>query len=401
MRASRVARVLATGLVAACTVAPPPTAAPSGVAATPAVTPSAAASLSPAVTAPATAQPTETAAPPPVLGDHWEPIARSARRGILAGVNGDAGMVLVGACKVRAHCAGGGAAAWFFDGSSWQSASIEDPEGAPMTQVAYGGRYVAGGLRLKGRTSGVLFPSVALWSSDDGRAWTSLGSLELDECDEENGCPFLADLATTQGGAIVVDVEGAASPAGMGLFRSKDGRHWTRIDEGTFRRSGGDDGITGLDGVGEDVLLAWMRNQSVDIWSGESGRNWQRIGTLNATFPSLVSDGTRLFAAGQNCRDECEMRLWSRQDGGEFRRVASVGNGVTDIRLAFTGQAGFLAVGDLRDRPGVWASADGEAWVERSPDIHDWECAVQALVGGPSVAILIDDCGNAWRTPGA
>jgi len=401
-RISGLAACVAIGLLVGCS-STPPTTSPSDSTPTVDTRATPAATLTPTAAAIETTAPTETPGPP-VLGDHWDPIRPSGRASIKAGVSGEAGFVLVGGkCAPSGDCSRGPAAAWFFDGSTWQPAEVENADDVTMTEVTFGGHYVAAGMRLKGRMNGVLYPSLVLWRSDDGRAWTRLGSFDLDECDMENGCPALDDLAITDSGIVLAYVVGLFDNAeGAALFRTSDGKRWTRIDPHRFRKGGNDDGIAGIDAVGEEVLVTWARGESADVWSGRSDRDWQQIGTLGARIISFAPGLGQLFAAGSNCRSDCQTRLWERSPGGGFQRVHGPDAGLLEVGLAFAGNGGLVLVGDNADGLSAFQSFDGTTWIARSPDIAAWgDCVVDALAGGPGAAVLIDDCGNAWITQGA
>jgi hypothetical protein len=386
------------GVVLGCSATP--TAAPS--AASPTATYGTAAPIvspSPEI-ASATPSPTLAATlEPPQLGGDWEQLALPGEQTVVSdGVYGEPGFVLVGST-----CPGGGrcsqtATAWFqADGRTWEQASIANAQLAVITDVAYNGAYFAAGTRLKRGVGKVIQPSGVVWRSDNGRDWTMVGSVAFQECDADNGSPGLSEFEVTQGGLMIATWGGGAGTPDLGTYRSSDGRRWDQVDPALVGHRPENSEVVGSIVFDDSIVLAWSAGSSIDLWSTETGRAWNRLGRVKTNGVSLTSDGQQIVVAGSACPDACETRLWSWRAGAGLKPLGNPIAGVIDAHVAFAGIAGFVLAGVDGDALTVFGSPDGVTWVKRARQLDLGACFPRALVSGPATVLLVsEDCDHVW-----
>ena len=399
----RLAALALAGSVLGCSTVPAVTSSPTeGPLPSPVAGPA-----TPRISQPPTPPPLATAEPP--LGQHWAPILVAGDRPTMYdAAYGEAGFVIVGStCATLAvDCSRNTAAAWFAgDGGVWERATVADAKSAEMTAVAYNGTYFAAGTRLEDAGDGVLLASGVLWRSADGRDWASAGALDLGDCDDENGCPYLGQFEVNQAGLMLATWTGGVTPRQNGTYRSTDGRRWTEVDPALVGRTRANADVSATLVLDDALLLAWPDpdSEANDLWRTETGRTWTQIARLPAFAPSLTTDGRQIVAAGYACPgDVCQTSVWSSRDGGPFEPLGAPLGELSDVHIGFAGNAGFVLVGEDQDGLVVLGSSDATSWAERPPDFDFGDCDIRTLSSGPSSVIMISEfCRNAWMSQGS
>jgi hypothetical protein len=376
----RVVAAVAAMVLAACT----PTPSASGPATTPGASPIASAAIA-----------------PNVFGSNWARVEFGGKDvDARAAAYGRSGLVIVGA-----GCVGSGdspectAAAWHrtLDGV-WKPSSVEDPAGATISDVVFAGRYVALGTRIEDQGLPV---RAIIWTSDDGAAWTLVGSVEIGDCSGEGPpCGHAEQLTVTPGGLILIgDVYAAGRDAYSGALRSVDAMHWARVPPKAF---GDDDAsLAAALPVGNGVVALVSSGQSpLTAWRSTDGASWTRFsgfGELAQSRGALAGNEQLLVAAeGESAPEGFRTTMWTSADGGPFQQRAAFDD-VAAAKVVDTGSTGFVAVGDDEGRPQVIVSPDGVAWSRVGPGLPQIECSALSLAGGSSEALYIGSCG-VWAT---
>jgi hypothetical protein len=352
----------------------------------------------------AASTPNETSPPPTNIGTTWTALKGFPEAGhILDGARGDGGWVGVGLCTTTIDCSDGpvAGALWSEDGSEWQEGAVQDPgDTSWIDHVSWNGSYVAAGTQYR---LGGTATSIVIWGSADGRSWDVLGRIRFGDCGE--GCPSVGSIARSTSGAMVLTAAHHASGPGVGVYESRDGQHFARLDPFVFGRSEVDVNAADLVSYRDRVVLAASPTlfAPTHVWTtSEDGTHWEFGGELGSSGPlsiSLAASPDRVVAALPMCNeDRCYTELWSSADTQIWTRNVAI-DGVDSVRLAFTGEA-FVFVGTGSSGPPVvMRSVDGTWWADAASDLTlDGECADFWLAGGAGEALIGEaDCGI-WRS---
>jgi hypothetical protein len=349
--------------------------------------------------------PAEPAAPTPEprrLADRWEPIdLPGASDAPVGAVHGDPGFVIVGTdCRDACH---NGAAAWFSaDGVEWERVKLPDANlgSGGMSEVAWSGSsYFAVGHEFgPGPDPNAGFVTAHFWRSEDGRAWTKLGSIELGSCYE--GCPMASGLLALPDGAMFVG-SFVRTLKRVRAAWSVSGSDWNFIKSTAVGFAPGTDArVTAATRFGSGIAAIWTTfDGRSSAWRTADAQSWSRLGRLDSapTFESsIATDGRIIVVADSPCDEEdCTTAIWASNDAGPFMKVADRLRARWP-RLTYTGEE-FVLVAD-GPQALVWTSTDGSVWHDHAFDQPLDEC-FQSLAGGGGMAILIG-CGGAWIARG-
>lgn len=262
---------------------------------------------------------------------------------------GPRGIVLFGdtCCVVEEQ------AVWYSaDGETWERVPFEPSSpGAPQLAAAAA---TAAGFVAVGSESG----RAAIWTSNDGRAWTAFGSAEAGL---RKGA--IGDVAELGGRWLAAGYQDDGDTYDGAFWESIDGVQWQRRP--TDQLFGGelDTAFGRLYPTPDGVLLI-----------GNEGPHEERVRCeqLIGQTASVASVGPPETAI--SCGWGLETHWWT-SDGRSWERLLPLfpppgeppltGPGPIEFRLIATGGPGLLNLGE--DRSGVvrlWASTDGREWQE-------------------------------------
>jgi hypothetical protein len=183
------------------------------------------------------------------------------------------------------------------DGSGWSrvpdaamfaQASIEDV-------VTFRDRLYAVGF-VSTTTLGVS-PRAAVWSSDDGRTWTAVSTIDGAADSQMN--------AVVAGPRGLVAVGSSAAPRGQAAWTSSDGVTWTRVPHSDALAPGiapgGMRDVIVVEGGFVAIGATGGPNDAM-IWTSANGTTWTRAALAAAqrtgSISAVATNGTRIVAAG-------------------------------------------------------------------------------------------------------
>jgi hypothetical protein len=387
-------------LVAACSGATPSSAPPTAPASL-APVPSVVATSAPTVEPTATPAPTATATPsagPVLLESSWtlsEPHDVTA-----AAVHTGTGWVALsdgcgGGCD-ESHPTG----LTSVDGLGWAAKEFESAGAWPLAIASNGGHVYGVGRLATGRLPDYKNEAV-IWDSADGSSWKRLTTVDLGECG--GTCLSVQTLAVNEDGVLVMGAGRSGEGGPSGVFRSDDGKSWTRVKWEAF---GGAEGrvfeVVNTITVGKTFVLAGSSEDSgTGIWTSDDARTWTRVAAIDTLMPRALEldfDGNGLVLAAESCipGGACLTTTWSGALAGPFSSSTTLSRlGVP--RLAAVGGT-FVLAGMIDGAPHVYASTDGSAWTEQATTLDFAGCDIASLVGGPDSLLLITDpdCAQTW-----
>jgi len=293
---------------------------------------------------------------------------------------------------------------WFSaDGQEWQNATVRG-DAFELTRVAWAnGAFYGVGTRCNvyDHPQYCDFDGVA-WRSTDGLTWKRIGGSGLEKVG------FIEGPLAASNGALVLGWVYARNR--NGVYWSRDGVAWTRVDPQEFGITSKFDGR--VDVIASDsgftLISVGCKDCPPRIYTSANGRRWQLVAELDvadARDVSLASDGSRTVAAVITCSgDACRTEIWSSSAGGPWASSATLPASGTPS-LTFAGTA-FVFAGEGRN---VYLSRDGSAWSEVTEDFgddpprilqgagHGSPCEIEFLAGGNGDIVLgAEQCG-AWR----
>ena len=235
--------------------------------------------------------------------------------------------------------------------------------------VAVGARYVP-----STQYPGEARPVGAAWTSTDGRSWNLVRDL-----------PLFSQVAASEAGFVAVEEAGdRAAPA---IWTSPDGRTWSpiagreelgigvikrlvRIPNG-FLAVGASLNVAAVAGAEEQPRAA--------VWRSPDGKTWSRVADQpafeNGTMDDVAMRDGRAVAVGHDADYERPV-IWTSEDGVQWRRVAipELEQDRAQIVRILALPAGYLAtgaaIGEFPDwSTTAWSSTDGSSWaaIRREP----------------------------------
>lgn len=184
--------------------------------------------------------------------------------------------------------------------------------------------------------------------SDDLRTWTER---RPDDPDLFGGVDWM--LAGSDSAYVL---------AGVGVWRSVDGRHWV-----PGVTAGADGGPVDADHVASDGhgFVAWRAGTPADgIWSSADGRTWSELAIPDA--PALIVDAVAALPAGGYVAA-----------GRAAASAAQLDTGDVPAQLALPG------------KQAVWSSGDGATWVSVALGAGFEEARITSIAaGGPGGGII-------------
>ena len=367
-RPAALALATAVALVA-CTGSPSqsPTSAPSA-----SVAPS---SAPPSAPPPASASPTATASPEPLVID-W---TRNATTGLkptggFADLVASNGLLVLAASIPSDEQFRDGL--WHStDGLAWTAASAQDGVEQVRDLAVGGPGFVAVG--AAGDDAGV-------WLSSDGDTWERVQDDSL-----KHGA---ADtLLVTDSGLVAFGSRTDDFDQRM-IWTSEDGRDWLAATNDTGRQVA-EGLLTATDYDGRAVAFVQAEaNGPITVWETTGRADWTQVGELPDSANALVSEaagGPRGWVAVGSANETGAPAAWASEDGRTWR---SVGTG-PDVSWDLVGDdAGFVAVGYVGSLPGetcgdqrpfemrTWTSVDGDAWTLQPSTEDGLASVLQAVV---------------------
>jgi hypothetical protein len=255
----------------------------------------------------------------------------------------------------------GGRVWWSEDGEVWHA--VDDLKGEFFDLAGSFDR-----LFLAGSEQG----RAAMWTSTDGRTWTSIGDPSFSE-------GAITRVVATASGLVAF---GRRGPEGSGgIWISSDGVEWLAATNPS-----GNDVASGLRAVGgyEGRAVAVVSADdgvATSIWETTGRAEWTQVATLRST-PSIarIAGGPRGWVAiGDGV-------AWHSADGRSWTRATSGPDVAADL---IADDAGFVAVGWIGSLPGetcgdqrpfaghTWTSSDGRTW-QRMPVTKEFKAAMVA-----------------------
>jgi hypothetical protein len=230
-----------------------------------------------------------------------------------------------------------------------------------------------------------------IWSSGDGVRWEAADGLDFRE-DPARDQLQMVGLAAT-GTALVAVAEhwnGATQAVEPALWRSVDGRTWTKVADPAFHP---DVRVQFVGATSRGFAAFGFGNAAAGGqgaprgWTSTNGSTWQSIAWETA---SAVQPGLQLLAgidgvltAFRNAAVDGPLEVWQAapDDLAAWQRVGSFeGSEAIGFLSVAKGPGGWLAIGR-----GIYRSVDGRAWslaVDATrPDSPDYPTGRIALVG--------------------
>lgn len=376
-------------LAASPTLPATPTSAPPTTAT---ASPSSAVSPSPDVSASPTASPSDPGAPTvdPNAGLSWQ----LADAGVFTSMDviSDAvalGSLVVAVGTTETQDVVGAAGAWYsLDGQTWQPADdLPDAEYAAIDAVSAGpGGLVGVGFDDSGDTS-----VPAVWRTTDGRSWTRVDDADLDR----------GQMAAVAGGADGYVAIGSDFDDGTSLvWTSSDGADWSAGEPVPGVDSGA--AINGLAAIGQGfIAYGSSADGNARMWYSPDGREWQVAEGFgdeadSAVNDVAVSDDGFVAVGARYLGDTTRALVWTSSDGLTWQAVPGLELDGEMIGVEPVGP-GFYAVGAMPEtnelifNAAVWASPDGVAW-QRRPDDASFELArmIEVFQAGPGLVVIGD-----------
>jgi hypothetical protein len=208
-----------------------------------------------------------------------------------------------------------------------------------------------------------------IWSSGDGVRWEAADGIDFREDPAQDQLQMVG-LATT-GTALVAVAEhwnGATQEVQPALWRSIDGRTWTRVADPAFHpgvrvqlvgATSRGFAVFGFDNAAPDGQRAPRG------WTSTSGSTWQPIAseTASAVQPGLqllagIDGVLTAFRNADQVRGPLEVWQAAPDDVAAWQRVGSFeGSEAIGFLSVAKGPGGWLAIGR-----GIYRSVDGRAW---------------------------------------
>jgi hypothetical protein len=177
------------------------------------------------------------------------------------------------------------------DGVAWSRAATDDRtfEGSVLVSLAEGGPGLVGvGFEIEG--GGIGRPSVAVWVSDEGGAWSRV---ELGEGVFEDAWM----VSVVPGGPGLVAV-GSSKPVSAttdaaAVWTSEDGLTWEQVppDEAVFGGDG-DEGISAVTSTESSFVAVGGDKTGARVWTSPDGLTWSRV-----SAPEIFAGGGMLTVA--------------------------------------------------------------------------------------------------------
>lgn len=242
--------------------------------------------------------------------------------------------------------------------ATWFSADAETWERVPFPSSSVDGpqlaaaRATADGFVAVGSEGG----RAAIWTTNDGRTWTVVGS-----ADARLGTGAIGDVAPVNGRWLAAGYQDDGDTYDGALWESPDGLHWQRLPADELFQGELDTAFGRLYATPGGVLV--IGNEGPHA---ERVRCEQLLGRT-ASVASIDPPETAI-----SCGWGIETHWWS-SDGRSWQRLPSLfplpgeppltGPGPIEFRLITIGGPGLLNLGE--DRGGgvhLWASPDGRDW---------------------------------------
>lgn len=279
------------------------------------------------------------------------------------------------------------AAVWVSaDGLVWSR--VVDPDGLTadgwqtMNAVATGGP----GLVAVGTSApGLHKDDAAVWTSTDGLRWI----LVPDDSGDFSGAGdhHMADVVAGGPGLVAVGSVGSVDTGVAAVWTSQDGLAWTRVAH-SDEVFGGDKWQFMASVTVSDVGLVAVGGDSsggdldAAVWTSLDGLVWSRVvdtdgilaGSGDQAMASVTVGGPGLVAVGREMPgSDFDGVVWLSSDGASWTRIdtgdAFGGPGDQAVAQVSEVDGGLMAVGyeRIEDRDAqVWESADGLAWAKSS-----------------------------------
>jgi len=284
------------------------------------------------------------------------------------------------------------------DGTEWTRvnhdfAPVADGLGTAVHSVTVGGPgFVAVGVAHDADPGA----AGAVWISEDGEQWVQV---------PDDDAVFAAGQsvsmnAVTEGdtgliavGRVCEESVGDGCPSRPAVWVSPDGATWTRSLVGA-----GLGELTGVAAFGSELVAIGRTMDAIapsnsTAWISSDGASWTQIesptfsGPGDQVMSGVAAGRNGLVIVGASYTDTTSRALvWHSRDGRSWTLVSDEatfpeGQEIEVVDVVATG-SGFVAVGGIGDRPGIWTSPDGVAWtVVAHPELFDGFIA--AIAAGP------------------
>ncbi|HHC07411.1 MAG TPA: hypothetical protein ENK55_01655 [Actinobacteria bacterium] len=255
------------------------------------------------------------------------------------------------------------------DGVSWAREPLDLPAGTLLQDVAIGpqGAVLAG---VEGTEA------VVYWSTPDG-SWVRS---RIDPDAGRMSSVVNAVRATPDEFVAVGRTDDQRGGSRAAVWRSSDGRSWTRLDDQAFQ--GPDSAATDSVETGDTVVVGGVWSDGISpaqpvVWRGTArGTRWDRI-PLPTRDTSMLGG---VAAAAARPRDVVAVgfegdsgAIWRSTNGGAWERAeGDFGDDPSIVRIhdVVAGPAGYVAVGSVsdgmeRNRMVLWFSPNGRSWTRQ------------------------------------
>jgi hypothetical protein len=258
-------------------------------------------------------------------------------------------------------------------------------------------------------------PTAIAWAAAAGKPWVRVADPSGTFVDS-----IIDRLAAVPGGIIAIGRPGSPDGAsGVRLWRSADGRTWTRlpVDPATFG-DWYDPGLEIASGPGDVIAFARDRGTGATrVWHSTDGTDWTpdpdattAFGgaalSIKATPFGYVATGTRsLGSSSDNGLGPDGVGVAFRSTDGRIWEPAVV-EGAHRLGRVLVARDGMLAVGSSHGptnaigQPEYWQSSDGTHWLRvLNPDTAKGQLGVPATGDGDRIYVL-SPFGSAWSSDG-
>ena len=249
---------------------------------------------------------------------------------------------------------------------------------------------------FRGRLVGVGtdVPNAAVWVSGDGVFWVQVPRDQAAFRPSHGVVGRMQDVATWEGGLVVVGFERRYSPSGLDpvFWTSSDGVAWSRVPKSRIDMSPGTmnlvSGVASMGGrlVAVGTAGPWDTTGNrggfdVAVWTSTDGQSWERVPVGQEGFDGPGSQGMSAVIAWNGSfvavgGDGLDAAVWTSFDGVIWRQNRDIQRDrqarISTMSDVAAWDGGLVAVGGVWSEDSwsnigdvdaaVWTSTDGITW---------------------------------------
>lgn len=211
----------------------------------------------------------------------------------------------------------------------------------------------------------------AVWTSQDGLAWTRVGHSE--EVLGGDGWQFMTSVTLSDFGLVAVGGDGSGGDLVAAVWTSPDGLVWSQVVDTGGALAGSGDQVMASVTVGGPGLVAVGREKPGSdfdsvVWVSPDGASWTRIdngdvfgGPGDQVVGQVVEVSGGLIAVGYERIDDRDAQVWESTDGLVWAKSTDPGlvaEGLQEMHSLASSAQRIIAVGYSGDI----ASNDAAVW---------------------------------------